>query len=97
MKEASGYHPLSAEQPSFDLLADIRNKIRQLPLTLSFFWVEGHQYERHGFVSYLGTLNGICDSMAKQHWNGSIPLGILPSQRFGAEKCSVTIDGQKLA
>jgi hypothetical protein len=97
MKEASGFHPLSAEQPSFDLLADIRNKICQLPLTISFFWVEGHQYERHGFVSYLGTLNDICDSMAKQHWNDSIPLGILPPQRFGTEKFSVMIADKKLA
>jgi hypothetical protein len=73
MKEASGLHPLHADQPSFDLLSDIRRKIAALPLTLQFVWVEGHQYERNGFVSYLGTLNDLCDSMAKEHWNDSVP------------------------
>jgi hypothetical protein len=80
MKEASGLHPLHADQPSFDLLSDIRRKIVALPLTLQLFWVEGHQYKRNGFVSYLGTLNDLCDSMAKEHWNDSIPLGTLLAQ-----------------
>jgi hypothetical protein len=75
MKESSGAHSLNPAQPSFDLLANIRAKINWLPLKLSFFWVKGHQYERHGFISYLETLNDICDSLAKQHWNDSIPLG----------------------
>jgi hypothetical protein len=96
MKEASGLHPLHADQPSFDLLSDIRRKIVALPITLQFFWVEGHQYERNGFVSYLGTLNDLCDSMAKEHWNDSIPLGILPAQRFHDEQFSITIEGAKV-
>jgi hypothetical protein len=97
MKESLGAHPLNPAQPSFDLLADIRSKISRLPLKLSFFWVKGHKYKRHGFVSYLGTLNGICDSLANQHWNDSIPLGTRPAQRFGDEKFSVSIDGDKLS
>jgi hypothetical protein len=91
MKESSG------SQPCFVLLADIRAKISQLPLKLSFFWVEGHQYERHGFVSYLGTLNDICDSLAKQHCNDSIPLGTGTAQRFGDEQFLVSIGGSKLS
>jgi hypothetical protein len=97
MKEASGLHPLHVDQPSFDLLSDIRRKILALPLTLQFFWVEGHQYERNGFVSYLVTLNDLCDSMAKEHWNDSISLGILPAQRFHDEQLSIAIQGAKLA
>jgi hypothetical protein len=96
-KEASGLHPLHADQPSFDLLSDIRRKIVALPLTLQFFWVEGHQYERNGFMSYLSTLDDLCDSMAKEHWNDSIPLGILPAQRFQGEQFPIAIQGAKLA
>jgi hypothetical protein len=97
MKDSSRSYPLNPEQPLFDMLADICVKITKLPLKLSFFWVEGHQYERNGFVSYLGTLNDICDSLAKQHWNDSIPLGTGPAQRFGDEQFSVSIDGSKLS
>jgi hypothetical protein len=97
MKESSGAHPLNPAQPSFDLLADIHAKNSWLPLKLSFFWVEGHQYERHGFVSYLGTLDDICDSLTKQHWNDSIPLGTRPAQCFGDEQFSVSIDSSKLS
>jgi hypothetical protein len=98
MKEASGLHPLHVDQPSFDLLLDIRRKIVALPLTLQFFWFEGHrQYKRNGFVSYLGTLNDLCDSIAKEHWNDSIPLGILPAQQFHDEQFSIAIQGAKLA
>ena len=43
MTQASGCFPLFPTQRSFDLLVDIRTKLEQLPITVTFFWVEGHQ------------------------------------------------------
>jgi hypothetical protein len=43
MRHASGTHPLDPKQASFDLLVDIRTKIKASPLNWTFHWVEGHQ------------------------------------------------------
>jgi hypothetical protein len=69
MKEAAGKSPLVSSQQSFDLLTIIRRTVESLPIDVEFFWVEGHQMERHGKQDYNGTLNEICDGLAKIHWN----------------------------
>jgi hypothetical protein len=69
MKEAAGKSPLVSSQQSFDLLTIIRRTVESLPIEVEFFWVEGHQMERHGKQDYNGTLNEICDGLAKIHWN----------------------------
>ena len=57
MTQASGRFPLFSTQRSFDLLVNIRTKLKQLPITVTFFWVEGHQLQRHGQQSYMGEIN----------------------------------------
>jgi hypothetical protein len=84
MKEASGKSPLVSSQQSFDLLTIIRRTVESLPIAVEFFWVEGHQMERHGKQDYNGNLNEICDGLAKIHWNehSSIDVSLaLPNKR----------------
>jgi hypothetical protein len=69
MKESSGKSPLVSSQKSFDLLTIIRRTVESLPIAVEFFWVEGHQMERHGKQDCNGDLNEICDGLAKIHWN----------------------------
>ena len=38
--------PLNIQQPSFDVLQDIRNRIKMLPIVIKWRWVEGHQKEK---------------------------------------------------
>jgi hypothetical protein len=54
---------------SFDLLAESRALRFRLPFTVEFFWIEGHQQERHGKEDYFGHLNDLCDNLAKAYWN----------------------------
>ena len=68
MTQASGNFPLFPTQRSFDLLVDIRTKLEQLPIKVHFFWVEGHQLQRHGQQSYMGEINDKCDLLAKMYW-----------------------------
>jgi hypothetical protein len=79
MEEASGINPLVSSQMSFDLLVEIRQIVAALAIQVDFFWVEGHQLERHGKQDYCGTLNDICDSLAKLHWNEYITEAVPPS------------------
>ena len=66
MEHAGGTFPLYPTQRSFNMLVDIREKIQQLPISITLFWVEGHQILKHGHQSYVGTLNDQCDTMAKK-------------------------------
>ena len=38
--------PLNIQQPSFDVLQDIRNRIKMLPIIIKWRWVQGHQKEK---------------------------------------------------
>ena len=38
--------PLSIDQSSFDYIQVIRNIIKELPISVNFHWVEGHQKEK---------------------------------------------------
>ena len=92
-----GVDPLDPQKASFDLLTDIRNKIKASPLTWTFDWVEGHQDDRHGAVDFWGLLNEACDSLAKVYWNQTISAPARPNHRFGNEGWSISIQGKKLA
>jgi hypothetical protein len=84
MKESSGNSPLVSSQKSFDLLPIIRRTVESLPIAVAFFWVEGHQMERHGQQDYHGALNEICDGLAKIHWNEHSTIDVpfaLPNKR----------------
>jgi hypothetical protein len=98
MYHASGPDPLDPQRASFDLLVDIRNKIKSSPITWKFLWVEGHQQERHGEEDFWGKLNNICDSVAKAFWaHVDSTRDCSPNHRFGNEGWGVSVQGKKLA
>ena len=65
MKQASGTFSLYPKQRSFDILVDIRTKMKLLPIHVTFFWVEECQLQRHGKQSYIGEINDKCDYLVK--------------------------------
>jgi hypothetical protein len=98
MLNASGDEPLDPQKASFDLLVDIRSKIKASPIEWQFSWVEGHQEERHGKEDFWGQLKEVCDSMAKIYWNQiSLLRDIRPNHQLGNKAWSVTIQDKKLA
>jgi surfactin synthase thioesterase subunit len=69
--EASGDWPLSPSRADFDMLTDIRAKIKRLPITVRWRWIKGHQDDA---VSYddlddWAKANVLVDNVAKAYWN----------------------------
>ena len=54
-----------------DLLCEIRYRIKELPLTISWKWIKGHQDQGTSLqdLDMWSKANIVCDSMAKMHWN----------------------------
>jgi len=46
LDEACGEWPLAIDQASYDLLQEIRNRVRELPIDVKWRWVEGHPQPR---------------------------------------------------
>jgi hypothetical protein len=69
MEQSRLTRPVRPFDRSFDLLAEIRATCQRLPFQVEFFWIEGHQTERHGKEDYAGYLNQLCDNLAKAYWN----------------------------
>ena len=59
---------LSPSQKSYDLLAAIKIRIKTIPFICKFFWVKGHQDSLSSRISYEGSLNIMCDHLAKSYW-----------------------------
>jgi hypothetical protein len=100
MKACSGLWPLKADQVDFDLLQDIRAKIKHSPLVWHWRWIEGHQDDKTPFeaLDRWAQLNVICDGLAKAFWNNCVSShSWLPNHAFGDENWSVWIDGKKLS
>lgn len=95
LKQAFGHKPLTSDQPSFDLLTDIRRRLKSSPLKFTSLWVRGHQLEKTGEETYEGTLNNICDLRAKAFRRTFEQHRSFSTQRFGKEGWSMRIDGQK--
>jgi hypothetical protein len=74
MKQAAIVGPIHRKMRSFDLLAEIRALRSRLAFNVNFFWIEGHQHERHGKEDYYGYLNNLCDNLAKAFWNKTTAL-----------------------
>jgi hypothetical protein len=69
LEQAGFSAPVRPPHRSFDLLAEIRSICVSLPVQVAFFWIEGHQTERHGREDYAGYLNRLCNNLAKDYWN----------------------------
>jgi hypothetical protein len=88
LKAAAGDWPLNPERPDFDLITDIRAKIRRLPIQVHWKWVEGHQDDNKSSSSLnkWAKANIMADNLAKALWNHLNQSGHTPNpQRFGDE------------
>ena len=66
LNEAAGEWPLSIDQPCFDLLQEIRNRVKSLPIDITWRWVEGHQKEKgRRHLDWWGKRNEDVDTLAK--------------------------------
>jgi hypothetical protein len=97
LKAAAGVWPLNPERPDYDLITDIRAKIRQLPITIHWQWVEGHQDNTSSKLDKWAKANVMADHLAKAFWNQLNSSGHTPAPlRFGDEGWSIHFQGQKL-
>jgi hypothetical protein len=93
MIAASEDWPLSPARPDYDLLTDIRAKVRGLPIKINWKWIKGHQDDgpSHASLDKWAQANIYMDSMAKAYWNYLNDNGHCPSpQQFEDENWSVS-------
>lgn len=98
MKAAGGSWPLKYEQADYDLIKDIRNKIKALPIQITWQWIEGHQDDNEDFqrLDTWAQRNIQCDSLAKLFWNHCNRLRIRPpNQILGNEGWTFWFNGSK--
>jgi hypothetical protein len=99
MKNIFGTWPLNPKQADYDLLKDLRKKIKDSPITWTGRWVEGHQDDQTQLddLDRWGQLNVECDGLAKAYWNECMNNDSwLPNKGFADEGWSVWIEGKKL-
>jgi hypothetical protein len=101
MIAASEDWPLSPARPDYyDLLTDIRAKVRGLPIKVHWKWIKGHQDggPSHASLDEWAQANIYMDSMAKAYWNYLNDTGHCPSpQRSEDENWSISFQDNKLS
>jgi hypothetical protein len=98
MLSASEDWPLPPAQPDYDLLTDIRAKVRGLPIKVHWKRIKGHQDDgpSHDSLDEWAQANIYMDSLAKAHWNYLNETGHCPSpQRFKDENWSISFQDKK--
>jgi hypothetical protein len=97
--EASGDWPLNPSRADFDMLTDIRAKIKRLPITVQWRWIKGHQDDE---VSYddlddWAKANVLVDNVAKAYWNRVASTASEPqAHRFGDEAWALYVNKMKV-
>jgi hypothetical protein len=67
---AAGDWPLNPARPNFDLITDIRAKVKSLPVSVKWKWVEGHQDDdQSSHLDEWAKANILVDNIAKAFWN----------------------------
>jgi hypothetical protein len=98
LKRADVDGPTPYQIPSSDLIHAIRMKRNEIlnkhHASIEYEWAEGHQLEKHGCESPLGSLNRIADSLAKEHCHSSFPSWNL-NLPFHGEGWAISIGGIK--
>jgi ribonuclease HI len=97
--EAGGDWPLSPTQAAYDMLFDIRSKIRRLPITVHWKWIKGHQDDdANTELDEWAKANVMVDNLAKSYWNHLCSVEHEPqSQRFGDEGWALHINNKKVS
>jgi hypothetical protein len=86
--------------PDYDLITDIRTKVRQLPITVHWKWIKGHQddFNSHAILDQWAQAKIYMGSIAKACWNYLNNRTYCPSpQRFGDESWSISFQNKKLS
>ena len=95
----SQYFP-DPKKASYDMICDIRVKMKLLPMSLSFQWIESHQddYTDYDLLDPLAQDNVDMDRSAKM-WRSKVEEtnGHLPGQRLLHEGSFIRIKGNKYA
>ncbi len=98
LKAAAGTWPLKAGQADYDLIKDIRAKIKALPIQITWKWIEGHQDDNEDFrqLDSWAQRNIQCDSLAKMYWNHCLKANKrLPNQKLGDEGWTLWFNSRK--
>jgi hypothetical protein len=98
MKAAAGTWPLKVGQADYDLVKDIRAKIKELPIKITWKWIEGHQDDSEDFrhLDSWAQRNIQCDSLAKMYWNHCLRMNKrLPNQKLGDDGWTLWFNGRK--
>jgi hypothetical protein len=79
-RSVRGLAPVSCAS-DYDLLSDIRAKVRGLLIKIHWKWIKGHQYDGpfHASLDEWAQANIYMDSMAKAYWNYLNDNGHCPS------------------
>ncbi|HEY9817588.1 MAG TPA: hypothetical protein V6D20_17545 [Candidatus Obscuribacterales bacterium] len=100
LQQAEGDWLLKPCQTDFDLLFDIRQRLKQCPIQCEFRWIKGHQ-DKHAAYEDLDNwakLNVQCDDKAKLHSLACSNANLIkPNIRLRHEKWSVSLNGNKLS
>jgi hypothetical protein len=98
LRAAAGNWPLNPEPPDFDLITDIRAKLKRLPIWVHWKWAEGHQdYDHSSVLDEWAHANIMADNLAKAFWNHLNQSGhTLAPLRLGDEAWVLHFQGQKL-
>jgi ribonuclease HI len=98
LKAAAGTWPLKAGQADYDLIKDIRAKIKALPITITWKWIKGHQDDNEDFrhLDSWAQCNIQCDSLAKLYWNHCLQMNKrLPNQKVGNNGWTLWFNARK--
>jgi hypothetical protein len=99
MQNIFGNWPLYPGQADYDLLKDLREKIKKSPITWTGIWVEGHQDEDTSFedLDQWSQLNVESDGLSKDYWNSCMENEEwMPNKGFADEGWSIWIEDKKV-
>jgi hypothetical protein len=97
LKQTSSSKNPRARKASYDLLIDLRAKLKALPITVSWHWIKGHQDDDiFAELDRWAEINIDMDTAAKAHLatHQAFPV---PACVLGNEQISVFYKGEKLA
>ena len=84
--EASGNWPLNPNWADFDMVTNIHAKVKQLPITIHWKWIKGHQDDNVSFkdLDDWAKANVLVNNIAKAYWNHMVAEGSKPTaHQFG--------------
>ena len=92
--------PALPKDKHYDLLLDCKERIKALPIDVSFRWIEGHQDDKGGEqgrrLDWWAKQNIRMDAKAKRHWKrtkGSVHHNL----QFSRERWAIWLSGNKLS